>query len=549
MSSDETPRSSTREAVPSEKAPRLTPTSVRPSMAWSSDILPRSTAFISTLSIIVALAIVLVWAFIGIGHARDTYFLNHVSGHRMALARALAGGVLYPPLYDGRNYGGTRIMPLSILLHASAARVTGEYVMSGRLLSCFILLMLAVVVFRVLRDLQCPSSVAAILSAFVLITEPGYRVGFSALVADGLAVLLQLLAVSSVTAYRGRTGIVMSAALSALAFMTKFSALWAPMAVATWLTMRKRNGVWLFTSAYVVLVAILIGVAGVVSAGRFFENLFGLSLAGIDGISQALHSPTLLIRTMFGNTPALWALAPVAVLGLAFNLARGEASIYDISLICHIPLLFLIFADIGAGDNHLLDLAVLGVLVTGHASSFLSRGLDEGSAVPRQLRTHRLKVVQTVVVLFALWMTTTHLVVLVPDVYTAAAALTAGSHSNHRPLEHWITPRDTILSEDPYVPIALGQVPVVIDPFMLLRIGKRNPDAVRALMERIEAREFDFVILTAPIERTVWWERFHFGSDVIQAVDRSYDFSGGAEGYYLYTPAHLKGNAATGALR
>jgi hypothetical protein len=240
---------------------------------------------------------------------------------------------------------------------------------------------------------------------------------------------------------------------------------------------------------------------------------------------------------------------PVAVLALAINLGRGETSIYDISLICHIPLLLLIFADIGADANHLLDLAVLAVLVIGHASSSVSRALDERSGVPRQLRAHRLTVVQSVVLLFALWMTTTYLVVLVPDVYSAMAALTAGGNANHRPLERWITAHNTILSEDPYIPVALGQVPVVMDPFMLLRIGKRHPDAIQALIQRIEAREFDFVILTAPIERTWWWERFHFGRDVIQAIDRSYDFSGGAEGYYVYAPAHLKGNAATGAPR
>jgi hypothetical protein len=497
---------------------------------------------------IVALTAIMVWAFIVLGHARDTYFLTQVSGHRMALARYLNEGVLYPPLYDGRHYGGTRIMPLSIILHGSAARLTGEYVMSGRLFSCFILVVLAVVVFRVLRTLECPSAMAAILSAFLLVTEPGYRVGFSALIADGLAVLLQLLAVWTVTASHRRTGLVLGAALSALAFMTKFSALWAPMAIAAWLAIRKRNGLWLFASTYVVLVAMLIGAAGVVSSGRFFESVFGLSLAGIGGIRVALHSPTLLIRTLFGNTPALWALLPVAVLGLAINLARREASIYDISFICHIPLLFLIFADIGAGDNHLLDLAVLGVLVIGHASSSLSRALDDASVAPRQLRLHRLTVVQTGVTLFALWMTATQLVVLVPDVYTAKAALAAGN-ANHLPLEGLITAHDTILSEDPYVPVALGQVPVVADSFMLLRIGKRHPDAVQALIERIDAREFKFVILTAPIEQTSWWDTFHLGRDVVQAIDRSYEFSRGAEGYYVYAPAHLKGDAETGAAR
>src|SRR5678815_4893995 len=99
-----------------------TPNSARPLMAWRSDVLPLATVFTSTLSIIVALTIVLVWGFIGIGHARDRYFLNHVSGIRMALARSVDAGVLSPPLYGGSNYGGTRIMPLSILLHASAAR-------------------------------------------------------------------------------------------------------------------------------------------------------------------------------------------------------------------------------------------------------------------------------------------------------------------------------------------------------------------------------------------------------------------------------------------
>jgi hypothetical protein len=127
---------------------------------------------------------------------------------------------------------------------------------------------------------------AAILSAFLLVTEPGYRVGFSALIADGLAVLLQLLAVWTVTASHRRTGLVLGAALSALAFMTKFSALWAPMAIAAWLAIRKRNGLWLFASTYVVLVAMLIGAAGVVSSGRFFESVFGLSLAGIGAFAS-----------------------------------------------------------------------------------------------------------------------------------------------------------------------------------------------------------------------------------------------------------------------
>ena len=73
---------------------------------------------------------------------------------------------------------------------------------------------------------------------------------------------------------------------------------------------------------------------------------------------------------------------------------------------------------------------------------------------------------------------------------------------------------------------------------MLLRIGRSDPAAVQAVIRRIDDREFDFVVLLAPVERTWWWEKFHFGRNVIQSIERAYAFSVYADGYYLYTPAH-----------
>ena len=46
-----------------------------------------------------------------------------------------------------------------------------------------------------------------------------------------------------------------------------------------------------------------------------------------------------------------------------------------------------------------------------------------------------------------------------------------------------------LLSEDPYVPVSLDQDPVVLDPFMLLRIGRDHPAAVRALVDQVEVAE------------------------------------------------------------
>jgi len=499
----------------------------------------RVSALVSTLSIVVALTALVVWSTIAVAHARDTYLLNHVSGHRMALARFFNAGVFYPPLYDGLHYGGTRIMPLSILLHALAAKLTGEYLVSGRLLTYLTLVAIVAVVCGALRRFRCPLSLAAILAAAVLVIDPAYWIGFSGLLADALAVLLQVLAVSTIIDYRGRSGTFIGAAASALAFTTKFSALWAPFAIAIWFATRERTRLWPFISAYVGLVVCMMAIVGVVSNGRFFDNLFALSSAGIDGIGALLHSPTLLVRTLFGNTPALWALVPVATLAVAVSLTRRKLSIYDICLICHIPLLFLIFADIGAGENHLLDLEVLSILVIGYASSSgHSPDLDEVFAATASSRSHGLNVLQGVVALFALWITATQLVVYVPEVYSAVDILRSGNAGGHRPLDHWISPTDAILSEDPYVPVARGELPIVTDAFMLLRIGKRYPEVVQALIRRIEGREFDFVVLGAPLEQTSWWERYHFGRSVIDAIDRSYELSATAEGYYLYTPTH-----------
>ena len=54
-------------------------------------------------------------------HANDRFEVGWVQGTRMALARYANDGTLFPPLYDGMNFGGTRFMPLPVLLHAGIA--------------------------------------------------------------------------------------------------------------------------------------------------------------------------------------------------------------------------------------------------------------------------------------------------------------------------------------------------------------------------------------------------------------------------------------------
>jgi hypothetical protein len=86
--------------------------------------------------------------------------------------------------------------------------------------------------------------------------------------------------------------------------------------------------------------------------------------------------------------------------------------------------------------------------------------------------------------------------------------------------------------------VSLGQAPVVLDPFILLRLGRDRPEAVQELIARIRSEEFELVVLVEPLEPLdrPWWNELHFGSDVVDAIDRAYRFAGRVEGYYLYEP-------------
>jgi hypothetical protein len=100
-----------------------------------------------------------------------------------------------------------------------------------------------------------------------------------------------------------------------------------------------------------------------------------------------------------------------------------------------------------------------------------------------------------------------------------------------------VGPGDRILSEDPSIPIGRGQVPVVLDAFMLPSIGARDPEALDALLERLEHHEFDRVILVYPLdEAPERWYAMHFGTRVADAIARNYTLVARGNRSYVYSP-------------
>jgi hypothetical protein len=475
------------------------------------------------------------WISIAVAHVDDRFGLDQVSGARIALARYFNDGTLYPALYDGHSYGGTRFMPLPIVLHGLIARLTDDYVVSGKVLGYATTLGLLVTMFALLRRLRCPVPYALILTALVLTTFTGLHATMD-MRADVLPLLLQLLAVGIVSSTDRPAGTVAAAALAALAFISKLSAVWAPLAIIVWLFARDRRRLAWFSVPYVVLAGGSLLLFAAITEGRIFENVFGLAATGITGLRSIVQSPYRFAHLMVENATTAWAIVPFAVFAGWLALKERRATIYHLSLLFALAVVLVVLTDVGTGWNQLIDIVVLSALVIG---GLVARDpADRGSLDRAAAGT-----VALMLSLALLWVTLSGFAVtLVPEVQDAI-----DGEPSYRadPFSGVADPRTTILSEDPYVPISLGQTPVVLDAFMLLRLGKEQPGAILDLIGRIEAQEFDLVVLVVPLEPLdqPWWNELNFGPDVVRAISEAYVFAGRTQGYYVYEPRRASAEA------
>lgn len=480
-----------------------------------------------TAGLLAGLAAVLLLATIVIGavHVDDRYRVDTASGARVALARYFDEGTLYPPLYDGERYGGTRFMPLPLVMHGLAAKVTNEYLASGKVLSYLTTLGVLALVLLLLRRVRCPWPIALALAALVLATETGLN-GTMSLRADSLSLLLQLAALAAVSGPRARGKDVASGLFAAIAFIAELSAIWAPLAITVHLLLVDRRRAIRFVTAWLGAAAALTGIIGIISDGRLFENVFGLAGAGVDGPTALAVAPYRLLRLMTEEALAAVILFPFAIAGVVRDVRDRTLSLPSVSLVTCTLVLLVVLTDIGTGWNQLIDLVVVEVLVVG----WLAGRLQSAEVGLRNV------LVGALLWAGAIGGATT----VIPAGLDALATLRDPTLYDPHPVGRTTA---AMLSEDPYVPVSVGSDPVVLDPFMLLRIGERDPQAVVDLRERIEAREFDLVLLTTELEppQQEWWRNYHFGTEVTDALARTYALTGRSQGYFLYEPADPDG--------
>jgi hypothetical protein len=126
------------------------------------------------------------------------------------------------------------------------------------------------------------------------------------------------------------------------------------------------------------------------------------------------------------------------------------------------------------------------------------------------------------------------------DVIEAARMIVTGEpmpRYERRPLGDIIADDDTLLSEDPYLPVAYGRLPVMLDFFMLKRIAEAHPEWGESMLERIRGAEFDYIVLLWDLDPSSrWYTEMPFATTFAHAVEQHYEYDRSVRDYNLYTP-------------
>jgi len=486
----------------------------------------RATTLLQVALSALGISLLVSWLILAVVHVDDRYNVGWVEGSRMALARSAGSGDLFPPLYDGHRYGGTRFMPVPIVLHAGVAHFTDEYLTSGKILAYVSTGLLLGLTFLVLKRMGLHSPAAAALTGGILATLPGLLAA-TTVQGDSLSVLFQLGAVALIGGSKERRSTLLAAGLCTLAIASKLSAVWAPPAIVLWLLIRDRRRVLPFLGALALLLVATFALLQIVTDGRLLANLAELTFAGVGGVSDALRSPLRLLQLVVDGAPVLLVLAPFALVGEPLIAGRSGLSIFYVALLTAILSLLVILSDRGTLHNHLLDITVLTFIVVGRVWSLSARGEPS-------------RVLPSLVAVAVLWGVGASAVVVVrPDLQAAAGSVFQGqdpSTDDRAELAGEVGRHETLLAEDPYVPTSLGRTPVVLDAWVLLRLTRSHPGWVADLAGRIQDHAFDKIVLVYPITFEAWYRELHFGQVVSEAIRENYRFAGRRAGYYVYVP-------------
>jgi hypothetical protein len=415
-----------------------------------------------------------------------SFFDSTASSVWLALAWDFARGSLYRPVVSSAGYGGTRYMPLLFVLYGGLLRAGVDSIVAGIVLMQASVMMLAAVLWRVLRLVGLPSTYAAPLAGSVFCTavfqsyctdvRPDYLAAAAAIAAVGLALAYDR---RSRAAYLAGAG---AACIGAALTKATSCLLFAPIALWLLITGRRRSAL-VFSAGVVGAFAVVFALVNIASAGQFLANLRAMATAGMtsgDARSAAAGLINRMVADPFVLLPAL-----LGLVGFGPDVGRRLRSLPHLHFVAVMAVTLAIFASPGTVSNHLVEVHAAAVLLVGV-------GLCEGNRSARlALPVYSLLTVMAVAIAVPL-----------PGVPSVHRTLARQGERGGRPRsaiarirEEFLGPGVSYLSADPIVPLLNHEHPLVLDPFALGVLLRTGHDAGNDLRARIARHEFAVVIV------------------------------------------------------
>lgn len=473
-------------------------------------------------------------------HAGTLYDINQTSGAWLSFAFYRDRGVLYPPIFDGGYYAGTRYFPAFFTLHAYLARLTGELLVSGKLLT-FTCVVASVSALSVITTRRAGGRLLGVAAASILLaTYVGYK-GALTIRGDVLPLASSLIALALLDGElrrlerpgSARLGFALSRAvwiaalLAGLAPLAKFTSFHALTAGTLALGARDRRAALVFGAAgFSVFLGGLLATQ-LASDGRFLENLQATAVAP-EGHARSLFGALSTYALYVRLDHAFLLLIPPALLAIARRPAPTD--LFRIYFVLHLVISIGFFFDTGAEYNHLIDL-LAAVIILG---SELLAPSAEGPAPARGLPDGA--VVRLGALACFLGAGVLGLVVHHRDGWT--------SPERGRPAREVLEQElglagKTLLSHDPTVPVLLGTRPVVADDFQYRVMVMRAAINTTELPDRVRAGAFERIVLLNAPEPDPEDPRFEdreLGPHVARAIRERYALERRVGRFFVYAP-------------
>lgn len=449
-------------------------------------------------------------------HLTDYYGLEHGAAVWITLSDWAGRGTLIPPVAFEGQYAGTRYMPLPIMSQRWLADLVGNEIAGGRLVSIAGVLALVAALLFAFRRAGLSWAPGLLLVAGLMMT-PTLSTAIVSIRNDAMPAALQLVAVVLLAdrrlARQPRLWL-LAGALAGLAVSWKASAIWCIAAVVLCAVCQFRRLAELrrhylaFCAGLVASLAAGAAFALIMTQGRIVENFRELMFSSeYSALDVHLWVKPYLGGIIFG----LGLIVPLVFWGLLHPLTADVPVILKTSIVSCVAFTTLIFVDYqGAYVNHLVDPMALGLLGIAWAVGGAAKAVDT-AAVRQRVVAVGAGAAMILSATIGSWYE------------PLRSALRDGPVSAYSLGDTRIGPGQ-VLSENPLVNYAIGQQPVIADPFAFRRIASNRPEFDDELIRRIQRTEFPAVVMLAKAgrENGNWYRNGSWGDDVLDAVCGSY---------------------------